>query len=254
MDSEDRSVIKSEARTRLRGGLRGIFFGWWTVLACNLMTVWGHSLYVYGYGVFLKPLAEEFGWTRAMTAGAGSLGRIEGGVEGPFGGMATDRYGPRIVCFTGSFLAGLGLVLMSLVNSVFSFYAVWLLTSTGFNLGLGGPLYTAVSQWFVKKRGLAQSLTAAGFSVGGSIMPMIMTYLLFRYGWRGMFIRAGLISWAILLPLSWFFIKPHRPEYYGFLPDGAKVEEGMDTDSMLKAGEAYAHEVGEVEFTARQAY
>lgn len=256
MSGEEGAVLPlSESKLKSEGRLLGIFFGWWTVLASNLMTTLGQSIPAYGYGVFLKPIAEEFGWSRAVIAGAASVGRIEGGIEGPFGGMATDKYGPRIVSFIGNFIAGLGLIMMSRVNSLLSYYLFWLLTSIGFNLGLGGPLYAAVSQWFVKKRGLALSITKIGFSVGGSIMPLIMTFLLFIYGWRKMFIIIGLFEWAILLPLSWFFIKPHRPEHYGVLPDGEEVTNlGSDTIDLLKAGEDYAKEVGEVEYTASQAY
>ncbi len=237
-----------------RGRLFGVFFGWWTVLAFNLMTVWGQSLYIYGYGVFLKPLAEEFGWGRAITAGAGSLGKIEGGIEGPLRGMAIRKYGPRIMCFVGNLIAGFGIILMSRVDSLLCFYITWAVVSFGFNIGLGGAASVAVSQWFVKKRGLARSITGMGFGIGGFIMPVTLTFLLLLYNWREMFIIVGLVSLVILLPLSWFFVKTHGPEYYGVLPDGAKVEGETDTASLLKAGEAYAKEVGEVEFTAKQAY
>jgi sugar phosphate permease len=143
---------------------------------------------------------------------------------------------------------------MSRVNSIHSFYGVWLITSIGFNLGLGGPLYAAVSQWFVKKRGVAIAFTKIGFSIGGGIMPTILTYLLFMFGWQQMFVIMGILEWMVLLPLSWFFVKPHRPEYYGVLPDGHPAGEELDSSALLKAGEAYAQEAGEVEFTARQAY
>jgi sugar phosphate permease len=230
----------------------GIFFGWWTVLASNLMSILVNSLTVYGFGVFLKPLANEFGWSRAATAGAGSLGRLEGGLEGPFGGIVTDKYGPRIVCFIGGIIAGLGFILMSQVNSLTTFYLYWLIASTGINLGLGGPLFKAITDWFVKKRGLAMSLSKAGFAIGGAIMPTILTVLMTMYGWRHTFVIAGLISWIVILPLSWFFLRPHRPEYYGLLPDGAKV--GKEAYNKLRAGEENTNNVDELEFSARQAF
>lgn len=60
--------------------------------------------------------------------------------------------------------------------------------------------------------------------------------------------------WVIGLPLTWLLVKPHRPEYYGLLPDGATAEEvAVDTSQMIEKGVKYAAEVEEVEFTLRQA-
>lgn len=60
--------------------------------------------------------------------------------------------------------------------------------------------------------------------------------------------------WLVGLPLAWFFLRQHRPEYYGLLPDGATVEQGAeDTSKTIERGIKYATEVQEVEFTLRQA-
>ena len=60
--------------------------------------------------------------------------------------------------------------------------------------------------------------------------------------------------WIIGLPLTWFFVKRHRPEYYGLLPDGTTVEEEVaEASQMIDRGIEYAGEVDEVEFTLRQA-
>jgi sugar phosphate permease len=198
---------------------------------------------------------DDFGWKRAEISGAFSLGRLEGGIEGPLGGYLTDKYGPRAVNFWGIVLAGSGLCLMYFMNSFWSFVLIWgLMVSTGFNLGMIGPLETAISNWFVKRRGIAHSLSRAGLGLGGAVIPPFMTMLLIQYGWRSAFLIAGFITWAIGLPLTWFFVKPHRPEYYGLLPDGGKTSsKSVDISSILEAGQAYASEVKELEFTLRQA-
>ena len=85
-------------------------------------------------------------------------------------------------------------------------------------------------------------------------MPIILTFFLLLYNWREMFVLVGIITLIILLPLSWFFIKPHGPEYYGYLPDGVKGKSDVNSASLLKEGDAYAKEIGETQFTIRQAY
>ncbi len=231
-----------------------IFFGWWTVLATAIMSAWGYGSWFYGFGTYFKPLQSDFNWTRAQVSSAFSMSRLEGGVEGPFGGYLTDKYGPRVINFSGMLMAGTGLCLMYFMSSLWQYILIWgFLVSLGFNLGLIDPLEKALSEWFVKKRGLAIGLGRVGLAIGGGVVPQFMTFLLIQYGWRRAFLIAGLITWVIGLPLTWTCVKPHRPEYYGFLPDGEKLENKDDIQSVVKAGQEYAKEVGEVEFTLRQA-
>jgi cyanate permease len=65
----------------------------------------------------------------------------------------------------------------------------------------------------------------------------------------------GLGIWFVGLPLTWLFVKPRRPEYYGLLPDGTttEVEPDEGPTGMIDRGINYAAEVQEVEFTLRQA-
>lgn len=238
------------------GRARKIFFGWWTVLATAIMTAWGYGSWSYGFGAYFKPLMEEFGWTRAQTSAAYSTGTLEGGLEGPLGGWLTDKYGPRIINFSGILLAGIGLIFMYFIYSLWQFILIWgFIVSLGFNLALLGPLETALANWFVKKRGLAVGVSRAGLGFGGAFVPPFMTFLLIQHGWRMAFVIAGLITLTIGMPLTWFFVKPHRPEYYGMLPDGEPVdpEKAKDIRLLMKAGQEYALESsGEIEFTLRQ--
>lgn len=240
------------------GRLSNIFFGWWTVLATGIIAGWGAGVWSYGFSSYFMPMQEHFGWTRAQVSAAHSLGKLEGGVEGPFGGYFTDKYGPRAVNLAGEFMAGLGLMLMYFVKSYWQFLLCWgFMTSVGFNLAGLGPLETAISNWFVRRRGLAIGLDRFFFGLmTGSVIPF-MGFLLYAIGWRQAFLVAGLLTWAIGLPLTWFFVKPRRPEYYGLMPDGIKAEavENMpqgDPPSMVDAGVEYARQHGEVEFTVRQ--
>jgi len=57
------------------------------------------------------------------------------------------------------------------------------------------------------------------------------------------------------VPLSWYFVKQKRPEYYGLFPDGATIESGSeaDIDAMVDKGVEYAASFQETEFTLREA-
>ncbi len=234
--------------------LREVFFGWWTAVASGIMTAWGHGYWSYGFAAYVKPMQAEFGWTRAQTATAASLRSVEGAAEGPFGGILTDKYGPRIVNLVGVIIAGAGLCSMYLIQELWHFLLLWgFIVSLGFNLGMLGPLETAIINWFVKKRGLAISIFRLLLGFGAATVPMFMTMLFIRYGWRMTGVIGGIITWILCIPLTLLFVKPHRPEYYGLMPDGVKSE-ADSTEATIRAGQDYAEkETGEVEFTIRQA-
>lgn len=234
---------------------KGIFPGYWLVAAASIMFGWGHVIQQQSFGVFVKPLSQAFGWSRAEISFAQSFARLEGGIEGPFAGIATDKWGPRAVKMVGFFLLGLGFVLMYFVNSLWMFYVVWVFGALGGNV-MGGPLDAAVANWFVKRRGTMIAIVRSTVPFLAPVMLPAITWLFFAYGWRPGFVVLGLSIWIVGLPLTWFFIKPKRPEYYGWLPDGKRIDESIagNTDAMLAKGAEYAAETtGEVEFTARQA-
>ncbi len=232
-----------------------IFFGWWTVLTAGFVAFWGHGYQSYGFSALFKPISSELGFSRAVTSVAASIGRFEGGFEAPLIGWGTDRFGPREIVLFGVFLFGLSLILMYFVNSLWAFYVVWgVMLGTGVNIAATIPLNTAIANWFVKKRGLAQGIRHVFTGLSPVVVLPFVTWLLITQGWRMACVTGGVIMWLVGLPLTWFFVKRHRPEYYGLLPDGATAEEETaETDRMIDKGVKYAAEVQEVEFTLRQA-
>ncbi len=172
---------------------------------------------------------------------------IEGGLEGPIGGWLIDKYGPRKITIISTIIASLGLFMVLYVKDIWQFVIIWgFVVSLGFNLGLYDTVNAAVAKWFVKKRSRALSLVTIGGGLGGPIVVPIMTWLIINYGWRTalMFVSGSVL--VISLPLAWFGMKDHSPEYYGLLPDG-------DTE-ISKSDDSYTGDIQEeYDFTPKQA-
>lgn len=89
--------------------------------------------------------------------------------------------------------------------------------------------------------GKAMGMVACGFGAGGILIPPIV-WLIDLYQWRTALIVLGLGTWALGIPLS--FIIHHRPEQYGYSPDGGILVHpsashgGRDVDSDVTVKEA----------------
>lgn len=201
-----------------------IFYGWWIVLATNLICMIGYGTWLYSFGVFFKPMSAEFGWTRAMTAGAYSLRSIEGGIASPIVGWAVDKYGSRGVIIVGALVSGGAFTLMPLVNSLLGFYLVYgILLSAGMSAMLYLPAWTVIAKWFKRRLSLAMALLAVGAGFGGLICAPASAFLIERFGWRSAFVVLGVVIWIVVLPLS--LVVRNSPAEMGLAPDGDPLPE-----------------------------
>ena len=116
----------------------------------------------HGFGNFVIPLSNEFGWSRTTISTVISIGKLQSGIFGPLEGWAVDKFGPRRLMFIGIPILGLGYVLLSTINTLAAFYVVYLLLITlGSNLSMGMPIIASVANWFKKRRGLAFGLASS---------------------------------------------------------------------------------------------
>src|SRR5215472_2187986 len=89
---------------------------WWAAVAGALGAATGGGVIaVYVFGVFAKPIAEEFGWSRATV----SLGLTVFSIANGFGtlvlGQAMDRWGVKRATVAMIFLFGVALAALSLL-------------------------------------------------------------------------------------------------------------------------------------------
>ena len=234
-----------------------IFYGWWVVLAAALMQWYGAGIWFYGFSAIFKAILSEFGWSRAVTAGAFSLARLEGGLEGPIVGWLIDRIGPRKMALFGAVVVGLGYVLLSRMSTLWMLYVLFgLVIALGFNAGFSHAATAAVANWFVKKRGRALGLYTLGAGVGGATLVPLIGWLISQYGWRITVVILGIGAWCIIIPLS--LVLRHKPEQYGYVPDGEPSAEeqppaALAAPDISSAEIEVAAHPGEVDFTWREA-
>ncbi|MFH1003870.1 MAG: MFS transporter [Chloroflexota bacterium] len=195
-----------------------VFYGWWVVTAAFFVALYVGGVVFYGFTTMFEPIVAEFGWSYTQVSLAASLRGLESSLLAPIMGTLADRWGPRRLLFMGAFALAGGLFLLSQVNSLGMFYVAFFLVSIGMSCCSMTVLMTAVANWFHRRVGLASGIAISGFGFGGLVVPL-MVALIDKYDWRLTVVIISLGMLAVVLPLS--LLVRHKPEHYGYLPDGA---------------------------------
>jgi MFS family permease len=189
------------ATTRLVGTGEGV------VLAATMGNIVGFTAVLSStFGIFLVPIASEFGWGRATVSGVLSLISVICALTYPLIGRAMDRWGGRSIQICGNVAFGLAMAGLGLANGgVLQFYLLFAL------VGLAGAVHSTpmmckmVAGWFDEKRGLALGISAGmGNGLGATLMPILAGLMLGPWGWRGAFVGLGVVVIVAGTPvLAW---------------------------------------------------
>ena len=201
-----------------------VFYGWWVVSASFLISLYTGGTIALGFTAVFEPIAQEFGWSYAHVSLAASLIGLETSLLAPLLGFLVDRWGARRWLFVGVIIIGFGLIVLSRIRSLTMFYGAFFLIALGMGVCSSTLFLTAVANWFRRNVSMATGITASGFALGGLIVPVVAA-LIDKFGWRTTMASLGLATWAICLPLSLVF--RHKPEQYGWLPDGDAISEKL---------------------------
>jgi MFS family permease len=190
--------INDSSRRKPDSTRRHIYYGYVIVIVGFLLTMFGWGIF-YIYGVFFRPLENEFDWTRAVTSGAFSISVLVSGLSGIVAGRLSDKLGPRVVIIFCAILLSLGYILMSVVHNAWQFYLLYgILISTGVS-GFWAPPVSTVARWFSGKRGMMTGIVSGGISFGTLVLPPLATQLIETYSWRTTYVMIGVAVLIISL-------------------------------------------------------
>ena len=215
-----------------------LHYGWLIVGVGALMTCVGMGA-MFSLAVFLQPISNETGWSRAGISGAMTLDFLTMGVAGFGWGAIADRFGTRIVVCCGAILLGLGLMLASQASSLTEFRLIY-----GLLVGLAAgsfytPMIAAASSWFEQRRSLAVSLVSAGMGVAPMTVSPFARWLISAYDWRTAQMTIGIAAIVLLLPASLLVRRPPAPApaspTFAVTPAARVAEAGMTVRQALRS-------------------
>jgi len=205
-------------------------YGWIVVAVGALMTCVAFGA-VFSLAVFLQPMADATGWSRAGISGAMTLVFLAMGVGGFAWGTLSDRIGARPVVLAGSVLLALGLALASRAGSLLEFQLTYGLL-VGFAAGSFMPPFIAVvSNWFDRQRALAVSLTTMGVGVAPMTVAPFASWLLATQDWRAAQLTIAALAALIMVPAALLVRQPPAPP-------AAAASPGAGGGAVMTLGEA----------------
>jgi len=174
------------------------------------------------FSVYITPISNDLGISRTSIASAYAAATLLAAFGLPYVGRLIDRVGVRRVALGVA-------VLFGFANIAFGRVAGLLSLALAFGalrfLGQGSLMLSSnylVSQWFDRRRGIALSLTALGFSLSMALHPPLAQWLIGQVGWRESWFWLGILTWVLLVPMIAVLVQ-NKPEDIGLTPDGASL-------------------------------
>ncbi len=159
------------------------------------------------FGLYIKPLADDFGASRAAVSFSQSLYMITYAVIAVFAGALADRIGPRRVMVAGAFFLSGGILLAGCITSVWQYYLTYGILAAIGSGGLYVPIVGAVSKLFTRRRNLALAVAASGSGVGQYLIPPIIETVIERQGWQASFLGLGTLILTVGVGLPWILLR-----------------------------------------------
>ena len=196
----------------------------------------------YGLPFFYDFWVKEFGWSRVTVTSGNAFGRITAALLGYFVGWLIDRFGPRKLILTGILFGGTAFVALSMMTSLWQFYAFSLWAALGYICGGPLPNQVLTSRWFTKSRGKAMGIAYLGVGVGGVLVPQIAKWLNIRMGWHQSLMILGILMIIISFPVAWFA----KDNPNSIVQEVVKEETKIPLGAILKSRSFYLLLIGSV--------
>jgi len=217
------------------------FYGWVIAFVSTLGFLCSVPGQTMGMAVFADTFIAEFDLTRTELSTAYLLGTVASALTLPRAGRWYDRYGARVMMVASPILLGVTLIMISGIgwaaralldsfDGLANFRLGWLtfplILVAYFGVRFSGQgVLTSASRnvllvWFEKRRGLVSGIRGVFVSLGFSIAPLVLAYLIDDFGWRGALWLMALVVGVGFTAVALLTVRD-KPQVAGLAPDGA---------------------------------
>ena len=179
-----------------------MFYGWRVVGGAFTAQMFVIGFFTYAVSLLVPSVRTEFDVSLEQVIYSLTMGTFVGLVLMPVAGVLADRVPVRWLMAAGTTLFALGLFALSRCTSITQYIVLFGVTMSVAN-AFAGPLCssTVISRWFTVSRGKALGIAAIGTSVGGVVIPWLITWWLGDGGWRNAVENMALVVLLVMLPV-----------------------------------------------------
>lgn len=179
----------------------------WMRLALSLAVSLVGNVGMWAIIVILPAVQAEFGTDRADASLPYTATMIGFALGNYFIGRAVDRFGVALSLAVSGVLIAVSFAAAAFAPNIATLSALQVLIGFGTAASFG-PLIADVSQWFLKRRGIAVAIIASGNYLAGAIWPLILADVLAGPGWRMAYLIVAAATACIMVPLTLFLRRP----------------------------------------------
>lgn len=154
--------------------------------------------------VALPAVQADFGVGRGEASWPYTFMMLAFAVGAIFMGRLIDRFGMAWPIVVAGALLGLGYAGAGMAPGVLTFALAHVLIGFGASLGFA-PLMADISHWFVKRRGLAVGICAAGNYLAGALWSPLIQQVIEAHGWRALHLGVGALMVLLVAPMAPLF-------------------------------------------------
>lgn len=208
---------------------RSGYAGWRVVWACAAGAFFA-GVALQTYAIFLRPVAEQFAWTRQQASTGYAMIALVAAMVAPLIGRLIDRFGARRVIIPSLSVTGLALMsLATLTGSLAHFYIVCGVIGLS-AIGASPVAYSRVIfGWFDTYRGRALGIMLAGGMVSAIVLPPMTAALIRAFGWQigWLVLGASVILIGVPIVVAQLHERTHQPSGRAADATGASVREAL---------------------------
>ncbi len=178
------------------------YYGWVIVFVAALSQFFSGPGQTFSVSIFINSYIEDFEWSRSTVSSFYSFATLTSGLILFNIGRLVDKKGHKAIIP----LVGIILSLACFFSGIITNYVMLFLSFFMLRFFGQGSLTllpsTLVPKWFIKRRGIALSITSIGLVVSSAMLPLINNYLISMYSWRFTWWFWGFIVLLVFVPLS----------------------------------------------------
>ena len=183
----------------------------WLRLAVTILIATIGGVGMWSVVVALPVVQADFAVPRAAASLAFTLTMVGGATGGVVLGRLLDRAGILPVLLVGATLLAVGYIGAAYAGSFAAYAIAHGVIGFGSSIALG-PLMADISHWFVRRRGVAVTLTSAGNYVAGTVWSPVVQHLIASIGWRSTHAGIGIASGVAIVLIGLIAMRGRAPD------------------------------------------